>query len=122
MRQKIYGQYKASIGRILRLLFEIHETDACPYHIHMLVSIAFKLGSSSFMGYLKDTSNLRIFYRHTNFKYKYGHRKFWYRGFFVDTSGRNQEQIDEYIRNPLQEDKIANQVSKIKGSRLTENQ
>ena len=43
-RQIIYGKYKASIGQILRLLcerkgVEIHEAEACPDHIHMLVSI-----------------------------------------------------------------------------------
>ena len=44
-RQIIYGKYKASIGQILRLLcerkgVEIHEAEACPDHIHMLVSIS----------------------------------------------------------------------------------
>ena len=47
-RQIIYGKYKASIGQILRLLcerkgVEIHEAEACPDHIHMLVSIPPKL-------------------------------------------------------------------------------
>ena len=57
-RQIIYGKYKASIGQILRLLcerkgVEIHEAEACPDHIYMLVSIPLKLSISSFMGYLK---------------------------------------------------------------------
>ena len=51
-RQIIYGKYKASIGQILRLLcerkgVEIHEAEACPDHIHMLVSIPPKLSISS---------------------------------------------------------------------------
>ena len=54
-RQIIYGKYKASIGQILRLLcerkgVEIHEAEACPDHIHMLVSIPPKLSISSFNG------------------------------------------------------------------------
>ena len=43
-RQIIYGQIKADIGKILRQLceakkVEIIEAEACPDHIHMLVSI-----------------------------------------------------------------------------------
>ena len=40
-------------------------------------------------------------------KYRYGNRRFWYRGYYVDTVGRNKKAIAEYIRNKLQED-IAN--------------
>ena len=59
------------------------------------------------MGYLKGKSNLMIFELHANLKYKYGNRKFWYRGFHVDTVGRNQKRIEACIRNQLQEDVIA---------------
>ena len=115
-RQIIYGNYKASIGQILRLLceskgVEIHEAEACPDYIHMLVSIPPKLSISSFMGYLKGKSSLMRFDRHANLKYKYGNRKFWCRGFYVDTVGRNQKRIEEYIRNQLQEDVVADQLS-----------
>ena len=44
-------------------------------------------------------------------QYKYGNRKFWCRGFYVDTVGRNQKRIEEYIRNQLQEDVVADQLS-----------
>ena len=115
-RQIIYRKYKASIGQIFLLLcerkgIEIHEAEACPDHIYMLVSIPLKLSISSFMGYLKGKSSLMIFDRHANLKYKYGNRKFWCRGFYVDTVGRNQKRIEEYIRNQLQEDVIADQLS-----------
>ena len=115
-RQIIYGKYKANIGQIFRLLcerkgIEIHEAEACPDHIYMLVSIPLKLSISSFMGYLKGKSSLMIFDRHANLKYKYGNRKFWYRGLYVDTVGRNQKRIEAYIRNQLQEDVIADQLS-----------
>ena len=38
-------------------------------------------------------------------------RHFWARGYYVDTVGRNKKQIQEYIRNQLQEDQIADQIS-----------
>ena len=52
-----------------------------------------------------------IFVRHANLNYKYGNRKFWCRRFYVDTVGRNQKWLEEYIRNQLQEDVIADQLS-----------
>ncbi len=67
----------------------------------MLVSIPPKLSISSFMGYLKGKSSLMIFDKHANLKYKYGNRKFWCRGYYVDTVGRNQKVIVEYIQNQL---------------------
>ncbi|HEY4532288.1 MAG TPA: IS200/IS605 family transposase [Kurthia sp.] len=115
-RQIIYGQIKADIGRILRQLcerkgVEIIEATACPDHIHMLVSIPPKLSVSSFVGYLKGKSSLMIFDRHANLKYKYGNRKFWCRGYYVDTVGRNKKVIQEYIKNQLQEDILQDQMT-----------
>ena len=63
------------------------------------------------MGYLKGKSSLMIFDRHANLKYKYGNRHFWARGYFVDTAGKNKKKIQEYIRNQLQQDQIADQLS-----------
>lgn len=34
-----------------------------------------------------------IFDRHAELKYRYGNRKFWCRGYYVDTVGRNKEKI-----------------------------
>ena len=115
-RQVIYGKIKKDIGIILRKLcerkgVEILEANACPDHIHMLVSIPPKISVSYFMGYLKGKSSLAIFDRHANLKYKYGNRQFWCKGYFVDTVGRNKEAIAKYIKEQLQEDLIAEQLS-----------
>ena len=63
------------------------------------------------MGYLKGKSSLMIFDRHANLKYKYGNRHFWCRGYYVDTVGRNEKAIKEYVRNQLQEDIASHQKS-----------
>ena len=111
-RMVIYKGLRADIGKILRQLcqqksVEIIEAEACPDHIHMLLSIPPKYSVSQIMGFLKGKSSLMIFDRHANLKYKYGNRHFWARGYFVDTVGRNKKQIQEYIKNQLQEDQIA---------------
>jgi len=114
-RMEIYGQIKQDIGVILRKLcqqkgIEIVEAEACPDHIHMLVSIPLKYSVSQVMGYLKGKSSLMIFDRHANLKYKYGNRHFGARGYYVDTVGRNKKQVAEYIRNQLQADQMADQI------------
>ncbi len=117
-RQIIYGRLRASIGRILRELcelkhVEIVEANACPDHIHMLVKIPPKISVSDFMGYLKGKSSLMIFDQHANLKYKYGNRHFWCRGYYVDTVGRNEKVIQEYIKRQLEEDQRIDQLSLI---------
>ena len=113
---EIYGEIKVDIGKILRQLcqqkgIEIIEAELCRDHIHMLVSIPPKYSVSQIIGYLKGKSSLMIFDRHANLKYKYGNRHFWARGYFVDTVGKNQKQIQEYIKNQLTSDQIADQMS-----------
>ena len=115
-RQVIYGSLKAEIGKILRTLcerkgVEILEAEACADHIHMLENIPPKLSVSDFMGYLKGKNSLMIFDRFANLKYRYGNRKFWCRGYYVDTVGRNKKVIEEYIKNQLQEDKECEQLT-----------
>ena len=115
-RKEIYGQIKKDIGEILRKLceqkdVEIIEAEACPDHIHMLVSIPPHISIAQFMGYLKGKSSLMIFDRHANLKYKYGQRSFWCRGYFVDTVGKNETAIRNYIRNQLEEDYAKAQLS-----------
>ena len=115
-RQVIYGRLKQDIGKTLRDLCErkginIIEAECCPDHIHMLLEIPPKYSVSQIMGYLKGKSSLIIFDRHANLKYKYGNRHFWCRGYYVDTAGKNAKKTQEYIKNQLEEDYLADQIS-----------
>lgn len=115
-RQAIYGKVKEDIGRMLRKLceykeVEILEAEACPDHIHMLVTIPPKYSVAQIVGYLKGKSSLMIFEKYANMKYKYGNRHFWCRGYYVDTVGKNTAAIKEYIANQLKQDKESDQLS-----------
>ena len=84
-RQIIYGKIKKDIGIMLRKLcqykgVEIIEAEACPDHIHMLLSIPPKFSVAQILGYLKGKSSLMIFEKYANLKYKYGSGNFWCRG------------------------------------------
>ena len=102
-RKAIYGQYRESIGQIIRQLcnykgVEIIEGHLMPDHIHLLVSIPPKYSVSQFMGYLKGKSSLMIFDKHVNLKYKFGNRHFWAEGYYVSTVGLNEATIKKYIQ------------------------
>ena len=99
-RQIIYGRLKTEIGKILRTLCERKEIEILEANL-----------CAEIMGYLKGKSSLMIFDRFAHMKYKYGNRHFWCREYYVDTVGRNQKKIAEYIRNQLKEDYQADQLS-----------
>ena len=82
------------------------EAEACPEHIHMLVSISPHISVATYMGYVKSKSSLMIFDKHANLKYKYGNRHFWCRGYYVDTVGKYENAIKDYIRNQLQKKRV----------------
>ena len=64
---------------------KIIEAEACPDHIHLFVEIPPKIAISKFMGYLS-------------------------RGYYVDTVGKNESRIAEYIKNQLKEDELGEQL------------
>ena len=114
-RQVIYGQIKKDVGEILRKLciqkeVEIIEAEACPDHIHLFVEIPPKFSVSSFMGYLKGKSSTMLYEQFGELKYQYRNREFWCRGYYVDTVGKNESRIAEYIRNQLKEDEMGEQL------------
>ena len=89
----------------------IVEAELCPDHIHMLVEIPPKYSVSQIVGYLKGKSSLMIFDKFANLKYRYGNRHFWCRGYYVDTVGKNEKKIAEYIRTQLQSDIVDDQMT-----------
>lgn len=106
-RTIIYKALRAEIVEILKKLIErkdgvkLISGEACADHIHILLEIPPKYAVADIMGYLKSKSTLIIFERHANFKYKYGNRHFWAKGYFVDTVGKNEKVIKEYIAKQL---------------------
>ncbi|EJU23997.1 transposase IS200-like domain protein [Mogibacterium sp. CM50] len=52
-----------------------------------------------------------IFDKFANLKYRYGNRHFRCRGYYVDTVGKNEKKIAEYIRTQLQDDIVDDQMT-----------
>lgn len=115
-RKVFYVDKRLEIGAILRELCKwkgvnIIEAEVCPDHVHMLLEIPPKMSISSFMGFLKGKSSLMIYEKWGNLKFKYRNREFWCRGYYVDTAGKNEVKIKEYIKNQLKEDELGEQLT-----------
>ena len=109
-RKSMYGKVKKDVKEVLRKLCEykgvdIVEGTVCSDHVHMCLKIPPKFSVSEFMGYLKGKSALMVFDRYPEFK-KYGNKNFWARGYYVDTIGRDEEQIRKYIKDQEESDKL----------------
>ena len=114
-RLVFYKEKKRSIGKILRKLCEwkgvkIINAEVCPDHIHMLVEIPPKYTVSKFMWYLEGKSSTMLYEAFGELKYKYRNREFWCKGYYVDTVGKNEKRISEYISNQLEEDRLGEQL------------
>ena len=114
-RKVFFGQKRFEIGGIIRELcrwkgVELLSAEACPDHIHILVAVPPKMSVSSFMGFLKGKSSLMIYEKWGNMKFKYRNRQFWCRGYYVDTVGKNEKKIAEYISNQLKQDEMSEQL------------
>ena len=109
----MYGELRNDIREIIRELcgykdVEIASGSVSSDHVRLCVKIPPKMSVSYFMGYLKGKSALMIFDRHPEYKNKGSGRHFWATGYYVDTVGRNEEQILKYIKEQEAADKIEN--------------
>ena len=115
-RKVIYKAVRRDIIEIIKKLckemkVEIIEGEACPDHIHLLVSIPPYMSIAQFVGTLKSKSALMIFDRHANLKYKFGNRHFWSEGYYVSTVGLNDATVAKYIREQEMHDIAMDKMS-----------
>jgi putative transposase len=106
----MYGEVRKDVREAIKTLcsyrdVEILEGSVSVDHVHLCVKIPPKMAVSEFMGYLKGKSALIIFDKHPELKQKQSGRHFWARGYYVDTVGRNEEQIRSYIQKQTETDK-----------------
>lgn len=88
---------------------EIIEGHMMSDHVHMFVLIPPKLAIFDFMGYLKSKNSLMIFDKYANLKY--GNRKFWARGYYVNIVELNEKTVLKYIRDQEKDDIALDKLS-----------
>ena len=70
-----------------------------PDYVHILISIPSKYSVSEVIGYLKGKSSIWVAQNVERKLRNFLGHKFWARGYFVSTVGRDEELIRAYIRN-----------------------
>ena len=89
---------------------KIIEAEVCPDNVHMFVSIP-KVVSIKIYGNIKGKKQPHNFPVVVKFEIQIWPTKFLGRGYYVDTVGKNEKRIAEYVRNQLKEDMMYNQIS-----------
>ena len=110
-RKIMYGEVRHDVREVLRKLcsykkIEIVEGSVSADHVHLCLRIPPKMSVSSVVGYLKGKSAVMLFQKHPRFREKHSRQNFWATGYYVDTVGRNEEQIRKYIKNQSKADKL----------------
>ena len=108
-RKQIFGQIKRYLGEVFHRLARqkeclIEEGHLMSDHVHMMISIPPKYSVAQVVGYLKGKSAIHIAREFGGRKRNFRGQKFWARGYFVSTVGRDEAVIREYIRHQEQED------------------
>lgn len=77
-----------------------------PDHVHMLISIPPKYSVSHIVGFLKGKTAIYVANKYAR-KRRYKGYHFWARGYFVSTTGYNEQVVRRYIRNQEKADKAS---------------
>lgn len=93
----------------LWLGIQIVTGNVCKDHVHLCLAIPPKYSVAEVMGILKGKTAIRMFNKFPELKKMYWGSHFWSRGYFVNTIGRNEEQIKQYIREQDKLDRLQNQ-------------
>ena len=111
----LYGELRKHLGEIIRRLArqkecEIEEGHLMPDHVHILISIPPKYAVSQVMGYIKGKSAIHIARQFGEVRRNFTGQKFWARGYFVSTVGRDEDVIRNYIQHQEIEDRRQDQL------------
>ena len=103
-KKLLFGKIKRHLGQVFHDLARrkecrIEEGHLMPDHVHMLISIPPKYSVAQIIGYMKGKSSIWIAQNVERKMRNFLGHKFWARGYFVTTVGRDEEVIRAYIRN-----------------------
>jgi len=108
-KKVIYGDLRKYLGEVLRDLAiqkecKIHEGHLMSDHVHMMISIPPKYSVAQVAGFIKGKSAIHIARGYAGRKRNYTGQSFWARGYYVSTTGRDEEVIRQYIKNQEKSD------------------
>ena len=113
-KKVLYGDLRKYLGEVVRDLAaqrecKIHEGHLMVDHVHMMISIPPKYSVAQVAGYIKGKSAIHIARAYAGHKHNFTGQIFWARGYYVSTTGRDEETIRQYIKNQEKRDRILDQ-------------
>jgi putative transposase len=102
-KKVIYGQLREYLGEVFRELAlrkesKVIEGHLIGDHVHMLLSIPPKYAVSQVVGYIKGKSAIHIARTYAGRKRNFVGQNFWARGYYVSTTGRDEDITRNYVR------------------------
>jgi putative transposase len=109
--KRLYGELRVELRDLFtRLALQkgcrIEEGHLMPDHVHMLISIPPKYSVAHIVGFLKGKTTLYVANKYAR-KRRYKGYHFWARGYFVSTTGLDQQVVRRYIQNQEKVDKAS---------------
>ena len=114
-KKSLYKNLRQYMGEMLKDLAsqkacKILEGHLMPDHVHILISIPPKYSVSQVVGFIKGKSAISIARTYVGRRKNFTGQKFWARGYYVSTVGRDEETVRNYIKNQEEEDKRIDQL------------
>ena len=102
-RKSLFGQIRKELGEVFHRLARqkqslIEEGHIMADHVHMMISIPPKYAVSQVVGFIKGKSAIYIARNYLGRQRNFQGQRFWARGYFVSTVGRDEERVRRYIR------------------------
>ena len=114
-RKVMYGEIRTYLGDIFKNLAKqkeskIIEGHLMPDHLHMMILIPPKYAVSQVIGFIKGKSAIHIARNFIGRKKNFVGQNFWARGYYVSTTGTDENVIREYIKKQEEEDRRLDQL------------
>ena len=114
-RKVLYDHIRKELGKLFAELARHKEScieagSLQPDHVHMVISIPPKYSVAQVIGYIKGKSAIHIARTYGGKKKNFLGEKFWSRGYFVSTVGKDEKMIKDNIRHQEAEDKRIDQL------------
>jgi len=112
----MYCEVRKYLGEMIRELArqkesQIVEGHLMSDHVHMLISIPPKYAVSQVVGYIKGKSAIHIARTYGGRRKNFTGQRFWARGYFVSTVGKDEEGVRAYIQHQEKEDRRLDQLN-----------
>jgi putative transposase len=115
-KKKLYGQLRKELGGVFHELARqkecrVIEGHLLGDHVHMLISIPPKYAVSQVIGFIKGKSAIHVARTFGGRKKNFTGQHFWARGYYVSTTGKDDEEVRRYIQEQEEEDRRLDQLN-----------